>query len=674
MKRLLSYEETNAPAPQAVRALLCALACSLMLALACSPALTAFGVEGPQPGPLPGRTERALPTNQDAEPATGEAAATSTPEPGTISAATAPRYFLPNLDQATIAKTQKPWGACWAFAVAAALESSILKAEAALAGQSQAQLAPDSPAFAPLDLTDLPATPDLSERAIAWFAHEPQTEASGGSQAGEGFALSTHSPEEQLSGGNFATAASALTARQGLVLEATAPYEYNGYTPGESAAWFGSNPAYDARTEDWSLPEEVRTTEDSGWRVSEVLRLQSPANVAEDGTYLSYNTQATSAVKRTLVDVGGVAVALSTEQNIPSDVLNGVSVNAEPSESFTFSTWSQYDAASQASQNHAAVILGWDDSYPAANFQGTVSGQPPADGAWLCKNSWGSDALFASLGNPEEASHWGITDANGEASGYFWLSYYDHTITDLEAFVVEPEADSPEVLYQYDFVGAAEYVAPVKYSGLVQAANVFTASSTQLLTAVTGWTFAPNTACAITVGVMPPGFNARTATPDDLMAASTPAARAAAVLPEAGFHTLDLDTPVLVTQDQQFTVTLEIAAAEGALDESTGQLDAQAESFLGVEVAYLDAGVTGQTTFATTVANANETLVCVDGTHWQGIAEFSAERADMRERYGKEPDFVYGSAITKALANTTTMADPSHVYQVVPLSAPEQAS
>ena len=641
MKRLPIYKS----------ALASALALAVAVAL-CPPAvLTATAVEGPQPGPLP-----------DAH-----ADAHTEPSPvQTVSAAGSSRYFLTNLGQATTAKIQKPWGACWAFAVAGAIESAILKAEATAAGQDQQQLPATSAAFAAPDLANLPTAPDVSERAIAWFAHEPQSEASGGVQAGEGFFLTEAVPEEQLSAGNSATAAAALTAWQSLVSEAAAPYEYNGYSPGVSEAWYGSNPAFDACQEDWSLPDGLRTVEDTGWRVSEVLRLQSPANVTADGTYTGYTAQATDAIKRTLVDVGAVAVALAMEQNIPTDVWSGNSRNAEPSESFTFSTWSQYSSAPTVAQNHAALIVGWDDAYPAANFQGTESGRPPADGAWLCKNSWGNDGLFASLGGEDEATRWGLTDANGQASGYFWLSYYDHAIADVEAFAVTPVTESADALYQHDYLGAAEYVVPVKYSTHVQAANVFTAEDTQLLEAVTAWTFETDAGCSVTVGVLPPGFDAATASPDELMAASVPAAHAGAAFTDAGFHTLELDTPVLVTAGQQFTLTLEISADASGFNADEGQVNEGAGTYLGLEVAYLDPA--GQTTAAACVANAGETFVNV-GAGWQTVADLNAGRAAERARAGQEADFVYGNAIVKGLAMSTTMADPSRVYQVVPLTA-----
>ena len=50
--------------------------------------------------------------------------------------------------------------------------------------------------------------------------------------------------------------------------------------------------------------------------------------------------------------------------------------------------------------NHAVTIVGWDDNYSKDNFLI----KPDYDGAWIVKNSWGSD--------------WGL-------NGYFYVSYYD---------------------------------------------------------------------------------------------------------------------------------------------------------------------------------------------------------------------------------------------------------
>ncbi|MDD6095062.1 MAG: C1 family peptidase [Clostridia bacterium] len=87
--------------------------------------------------------------------------------------------------------------------------------------------------------------------------------------------------------------------------------------------------------------------------------------------------------------------------------------------------------------NHEIAIVGWNDNYPASNFSSSC--RPSKNGAWLVKNSWGAD--------------WGTDgDANAEnsgAEGYFWLSYYDTSVSEVIAFDYYP-ADDYKYNYQYD--------------------------------------------------------------------------------------------------------------------------------------------------------------------------------------------------------------------------------
>ncbi len=88
--------------------------------------------------------------------------------------------------------------------------------------------------------------------------------------------------------------------------------------------------------------------------------------------------------------------------------------------------------------NHLVSIVGWDDSYSKDNFNIT----PPGDGAWIFKNSWGTD--------------WGD-------GGYAYISYYDTSLfgQDMEGFVEIPYAvafiientQSYNRNYQTDFMG-----------------------------------------------------------------------------------------------------------------------------------------------------------------------------------------------------------------------------
>ncbi len=59
-------------------------------------------------------------------------------------------------------------------------------------------------------------------------------------------------------------------------------------------------------------------------------------------------------------------------------------------------------------QNHAIVIVGWDDNYPKENF----IEQPEHDGAWLIRNSWGVDEEYG----------------EDYISSYFWISYDEPSI------------------------------------------------------------------------------------------------------------------------------------------------------------------------------------------------------------------------------------------------------
>ncbi len=112
-----------------------------------------------------------------------------------------------------------------------------------------------------------------------------------------------------------------------------------------------------------------------------------------------------------------------------------------------------------------------------------------------------------------------------------------------------PVSQSYDAIYQHDYVGAAEFVTPSRYSGEVRCANVFQAEATQLVKAVGTWTFdgeashtvTPLAALRETYGdriqidyepVL--AYSRDTATPAELAALTARAARADAVLVVVG--------------------------------------------------------------------------------------------------------------------------------------------
>lgn len=106
---------------------------------------------------------------------------------------------------------------------------------------------------------------------------------------------------------------------------------------------------------------------------------------------------------------------------------------------------------SGAGANHTVTIVGWDDDYSAENF--LEGHRPSSNGAWLVKNSWGSEWL---------------ADENGQNGGYFWLSYEDGYLNGAsgKAFAyIFGDASEYDHNYQYDGSCGAFISATTKDTG-----------------------------------------------------------------------------------------------------------------------------------------------------------------------------------------------------------------
>lgn len=216
-----------------------------------------------------------------------------------------------------------------------------------------------------------------------------------------------------------------------------------------------------------------------------------------------------------------------SENEIKKFISDGkpICINFRYENSFKQDTSAQYTETGGIS-NHSVILVGWDDNFSSKNFLT----EPPGDGAWLAKNSWGSE--------------WG-------EDGYFWISYYDRSLCDTCCLEAEP-AGKYSGIYQHDTLPfSAALTADNTDRHTAYMANIFTAEKDEYVTAAGLYTTDNKTKYEIYVYTDLKYYNDPTSGKQSNITSGSE--------DFAGYHTIELNTPVKIKKGEKFSVVAKLS-------------------------------------------------------------------------------------------------------------------